>query len=73
MGRLLEAATLTGAAQALQEATGARSPLPTAIGADLDAARKAHGEGTVSQALAEGRHMTTEDAVAYATKLLNDL
>jgi hypothetical protein len=70
MGRHLEAATLTGAAEALQEATGAQSPLPTFVSADLDVAREVLGEETVSKALAEGRGMSTDEAVNYATSLL---
>lgn len=73
LGHHLEAVKLSGAAETLQESTGARSPLPTAIGADLEAARRAHGEETVSEALAEGRRMTMEEAVAYAIELLDDL
>ncbi|HEX6302445.1 MAG TPA: hypothetical protein VF148_18500 [Acidimicrobiia bacterium] len=73
MGRHLEAAILTGAAEALQEATGAQSPLPTVVNADLDSARHALGEETIAKALSEGRRMTTDEAVDYATKLLKDL
>lgn len=73
MGRHLEAATLTGAAEALQEATGAQSPLPTFVNADLDMASEVLGEDAISKALAEGHGMTTDEAVAYATKVLEDL
>ncbi len=73
MGHQREAATLTGAAEALQEATGAQSPLPTFVNANLDEARQALGDETLTKALAEGRSMTTDEAIDYATRLLRDL
>jgi predicted ATPase/class 3 adenylate cyclase len=73
LGHHLEAATLTGAVEALQVATGAQSPLPTVVSADLDAARRAMGEEAVSKALVEGRGMSTEEAVHYAIGVLKSL
>lgn len=73
MGRHSEAVTLTGAAEALQDATGAQSPLPTFVNADLDVARQVIGEEAVSKALAAGRAMSTSEAVEYATGLLEVL
>lgn len=73
LGNHLEAATLTGAAEALQVATGAGSPLPTVVNADMDLARDVIGEETVSKALVEGRGMSVDEAVDYAVGVLEGL
>ncbi|MGH3649584.1 MAG: ATP-binding protein [Acidimicrobiia bacterium] len=69
-GNHLEAVRLAGAAESLEEATGAASPLPLIVNADLNAAREALGDGVVEVALAEGRRMTPQESVDYATSLV---
>lgn len=72
MDRHYEAATLTGAASAIEADTEAGSPLLTVDSADLDATRAALGEETFSKATAEGSAMTAEEAFNYAKGFLEE-
>ena len=72
LGRHVEAMTLMGAAEGLQEATGAASPLPQLVTADMSAARDALGDHAVETALAKGREMEYADAVEYALNVLRE-
>jgi predicted ATPase/class 3 adenylate cyclase len=68
MGRHDRGARLWGAAEAAREINGALSP-PVArvlIGDPLTAARQAIGDTAVNQAMAEGRAMDLDAAIAYA-------
>ncbi len=76
-GHHIEAMRLAGAALALRDSIGATPPLPNiqrALYIGLDdaeaSAREAIGDGAVDAALAEGRHMTVDETVAYAAELL---
>ena len=71
LGRHERAARLWGAAQAMREVTGAVAP-PAAqrmIGDPVAAARQAIGDEAVERAMAEGRAMDFDTAVAYAREL----
>ena len=70
-GRHLEAMHMMGAAVNLKETTGASLPKPPLARWDVEqVARRAIGDEAVENALAEGRRMTLDEAVAYATSLL---
>lgn len=69
----LEAVRLAGASEALQQETGADSPLPKVVNADLDLARSVLGTAVFERALDEGRRMSMADAVEYANKALGEL
>jgi len=72
-GRHIEATHLLGAAIRLKETTGASLPLPSVTRWRVeDVAKQAIGVEAVEQALAEGRKMTLEEAIEYATRLLAD-
>lgn len=72
-GHHLDAVTLTGAAEALQETTGAVSPLSVMVRADLDTAREALGDEAVDAALAQGRQMDVNGAVQCAIEILGKM
>lgn len=68
LGRHQRAVRLWGAAEAAREVTGAVAP-PVAgriIGDPVAAARQAIGDEVVDRALAEGRAMDRDAAIAYA-------
>jgi predicted ATPase/class 3 adenylate cyclase len=70
-GRHLEAVRVMGAVASLKETTGAAStPLTQMDPRDVEGvARRALGDEAVDKALTEGRHMTLEKAVDYASHL----
>lgn len=69
-GRHAEAIRVMGAAAALRESTGASAPLLRMGQGDVqNIARQALGDVAVDEALAEGRRMTLEEAVDYASGL----
>jgi hypothetical protein len=64
---------LMGAAARLKETTGASVPQPAITRWQVeDVARQTIGKEAVEKALAEGRKMTLEEAIEYATRLLAD-
>ncbi len=69
-GRHTVAVRLTGAAQALEAATGARAPVPEDETADLKAARAALGDEAFDEAMEEGSRMTAEEAVDYVWRVI---
>ena len=72
-GRHVEAIHLLAAAGRLKETTGASLPSPTVTRWKVeDVARDAIGDDAVEAALAEGRRMTLEEAIEYATRLLTE-
>ena len=72
-GRHVEAMHLIGAALRLKETTGASLPHPAMTRWHVeDVARQAIGAEAVEVALAEGRGMTLEEAIEYATRLLTE-
>jgi tetratricopeptide (TPR) repeat protein len=69
--RHYEAMHLMGAALSLKETTGASLPRTAITQREVDqVARQAIGDEAVERALAEGRRMTLDEAVDYATRLL---
>jgi predicted ATPase/class 3 adenylate cyclase len=67
LGRHERAMRMLGAAEAIQESIGASHPHDAAmLGDPIGAARTTIGGETADRALAEGRAMTREEAVAYA-------
>jgi predicted ATPase/class 3 adenylate cyclase len=69
-GRHMEAMRLMGAARAVSSTTGASAPrLFLRIEDVEEQARQAIGDEAVEQALAEGRNMSLDEAVAYAESL----
>jgi predicted ATPase/class 3 adenylate cyclase len=70
-GRHLQAMHMMGAATNLKETTGSSLPWTAIPRRDVEqVARQAIGDGAVEKALAEGRRMTLDEAVEYATRLL---
>ncbi|MGA7271105.1 MAG: AAA family ATPase, partial [Acidimicrobiia bacterium] len=69
-GRHTVAVRLTGAAQALEAATGARAPVPEDETADLKGARAALGDEAFDEAMEEGSRMTAEEAVDYVWRVI---
>lgn len=72
-GNHLEAVRLIGAAEVLEEETGAESPMPKEASVDLGAMRRELGEEAFQKAMEEGRTMTVEDTVEYASKVIDSL
>ncbi|MEX2623760.1 MAG: adenylate/guanylate cyclase domain-containing protein [Acidimicrobiia bacterium] len=73
VGRHIEAIHLLGAAVRLRETTGASLPQAALTRRQVeDVARQTIGSEAVEKALAEGRKMTLEEAIEYATRLLAD-
>jgi predicted ATPase/class 3 adenylate cyclase len=69
-GRHTEAMRLMGASATLTSTTGASAPLMFSRVEDVEEnARQALGDEAVEKALAEGRSMTLDEAVAYAASL----
>jgi tetratricopeptide (TPR) repeat protein len=68
LGRHERALRLVGAAEAINEATGGGHPPEALLGDPVDDAREAIGDEVTDRALAEGRAMSLDDAVAYARK-----
>ena len=69
-GRHAEAIRIMGAAAAIRESTGASAPLTRiGIGWVQNAAREALGDDAVDEALADGRGMTLQEVVEYASSL----
>jgi predicted ATPase/class 3 adenylate cyclase len=69
-GRHVEAMRLLGASVALASTTGASAPAMFTRVEDVEAnARRALGDEPVERALAEGRGMTLDEAMAYAAGL----
>jgi tetratricopeptide (TPR) repeat protein len=72
-GNHTQAMHLMGAAARLKETTGASVPQPAITRWQVeDVARQTIGKEAVEKALAEGRKMTLEEAIEYATRLLAD-
>lgn len=69
-GRHRVAVRLTGAAQALEVATGARAPLPEEETVDLKVAREVLGDEAFDEAMDEGSRMTPEEAVDYVWRVI---
>jgi hypothetical protein len=70
-GRHLQAMHMMGAAVNLKETTGASLPWTAIPRREVEqVARRAIGDEAVERALAEGRRMTLDEAVEYATRLL---
>lgn len=70
-GRHLQAMHMMGAAVNLKETTGTSLPWTAIPRREVEqVARQAIGDEAVEKALAEGRRMTLDEAVAYATRLL---
>jgi tetratricopeptide (TPR) repeat protein len=68
--RHADAVRLRGAAAALREEIGATTPRMLSQGVDVEGlARAALGETATAQALADGRRMTSEQAIEYARTL----
>ncbi len=69
-GRHVQALRLKGAAAAVRERTGASAPVLFTRPVDVEgAARLVMSDAAVQEVLAEGRRMTIEEAVEYASGL----